>query len=103
MEFHHIGIPTQVQRDGEVYLDGAKLFVTPVEANPYQTEWLRFEADSPMPELLKTVPHIAYVVPNLDEALVGKEVLIPPFQPMDGLNVAFIVHDGAPVEFMQYA
>jgi len=101
MEFHHIGIPTDTQRDGETYLEGAKLFVTDAAADPYKIEWLRFEADSPMPDALKTTPHVAYVVDDMAAALEGQSVLIEPFAPMEGVNVAFIMHDGAPVEFMK--
>ncbi len=101
MEFHHIGIPTQTQREGETYLEGAKLYVTDAEANPYRIEWLRFEEGSPMPEQLQTTPHISFVVDDMDAALDGQDILIEPFEPMEGVTVAFIMHDGAPVEFMK--
>jgi hypothetical protein len=100
-EFHHIGIPSDKTRAGEVYLEGAKLFVTPVDASPNKIEWLRFEADSPMPPELKTTAHVAYQVDNLEAALQGQKVLIEPFMAMEGVRVAFIIEDGAPVEFMQ--
>ena len=101
MEFHHVGIPTQTKREGETYLEKARLFVTDAAASPFKIEWLRFEPDSPMPEQLKTSPHVAFVVQDMDAALEGREVLIEPFQPMEGITVAFIMHDGAPVEFMK--
>jgi len=102
-EFHHVGIPTQTQRDNETYLAEAGLYYTDVEASPYRIEWLRFEPDSPMPEALKTVAHVAFKVDDLEAELAGKDVLIEPFSPMEGLKVAFILHDGAPVELMQEA
>jgi hypothetical protein len=100
-EFHHVGIPTETRRDGETYLEPAKLYVTDAEASPYRIEWLRFEPDSPMPEALKKTAHVAFRVDDLQAALQGQDVLIPPFSPMEGIQVAFIMHDGAPVEFMQ--
>ena len=100
-EFHHIGIPTDRQRDNEAYVEGGKVHVTDVGASPYAIEWLRFEPDSPMPDVLKTTAHIAFKVDDLDAALAGKDVLIPAFSPMAGLKVAFIMDDGAPIEFMQ--
>ena len=99
--FSHIGIPTTFKRDGEIYLKDAKLFVTDFNASEYKIEWLRFEEDSPMPELLKTTAHVAYMVDDLDAAMAGKQTLIAPFEPMEGLRVAFILEDGAPIEFMQ--
>ena len=34
---------------------------------------------------------------SLKAALEGREILVEPFSPGEGLIVAFIVHDGAPV------
>jgi hypothetical protein len=101
MKFHHVGVPATEQRPGETYLEGARLYVTDAAASPYQIEWLRFEADSPMPAELKSGPHIAFTVDDLDQALVGKTVLIPPFEPLPGVRAAFITDDGAVVELMQ--
>jgi len=99
--FNHIGIPSTFKRDGETYLKDAKLYITDIAANQYNIEWLRFEDDSPMPEILKTTAHVAYMVDDLEKAMEGKQTLLPPFEPMDGLRVAFILEDGAPIEFMQ--
>ncbi len=54
-----------------------------------------------MPELVRTVPHVAFEVDDLDEVLKGKKVLIAPNSPSEGVTVAFIVDNGAPVEFLQ--
>jgi len=100
-KFNHVGIPTTQVRPGETYLEGGKVYITAIDASPYAIEWLRFEADSPMPDLLKTTAHVAFEVPNLEAAMAGKQVLLEPFSPMPGLRVAFIVDDGAPIEYMQ--
>ena len=55
-----------------------------------------------MPDLVKRVPHVAFVVDDLEAALVGKQVLIGPDSPFAGLRIAFIVHDGAPIELLQF-
>jgi ribosomal protein S18 acetylase RimI-like enzyme len=78
MRYHHIGIPSSVPRDGEVFLAEFKLHVQGFEDSPYGVEWLRFEGGSPLPELVKSVPHVAFVVDDLETALKGKEVIIPP-------------------------
>jgi hypothetical protein len=65
-------------------------------------EWLRFEPDCELPELVKTIPHVAFEVEDLSEALSGKEVLIEPNSPSQGVTVAFIVDNGAPIEFLQF-
>jgi hypothetical protein len=55
-----------------------------------------------MPELVKTVPHVAFEVDDLAAEMAGHEVLIAPNSPSPGLTVAFIVDDGAPVELMEF-
>lgn len=100
-QFHHFGVPTSTQQAGETYLEGAKLYITDPEASPYRIEFVRFEADSPMPEDLKTKSHAAYVVDSLEASMEGKTVVIPPFEPMAGLRCAFIYDGDALIELMQ--
>jgi len=102
LTYHHIGIPTTIPRPGEVYLERFKMHVVGYDTNPFGIEWLRFEPDCALPELVQTVPHIAFTVDDLAEALEGREVLIEPNSPSEGVTVAFIVDNGAPVEFLQY-
>ena len=102
MKYHHVGIPTQDPRDGEVYLERFKMFVSGFETSTFGVEWIRFEADAPFPELVKTVPHVAFVVNDLEEAIAGREILIYPNSPSEGVTVAFVVENGAPVEFLEF-
>lgn len=102
MKYHHLGIPTDTPREGEVYLEKYKMYVSGFDTSEYGIEWMRFESDCPLPEMVKTVPHIAFEVDNLHEAIAGKEVLIEPNSPSEGLVVAFIVENGAPVEFLWF-
>lgn len=100
-KYHHIGIPTIIPRENETYLENYKMYVSGFETSTYGVEWMRFESDSPLPELIKTVPHVAFEVNDLEKEILNKEVLIPPNSPSDGIIVAFIVDDGAPIEFIQ--
>ena len=101
-KYHHLGIPTTEVRAGERYLAHFKLHVSGYEQSPYGVEWMRFDADCPMPELVKKVPHVAFEVDDLDAELAGKVMLIAPNSPSPGIRVAFIVDNGAPVEFLQF-
>jgi len=103
MRYHHLGIPTTIPQPGETYLEEFKVFCTDHESNPFGIQWMRYEADSPLPELVKTVPHVAFEVDDLAAALEGQEVLIEPNSPSDGVLVAFVVCDGAPVEFLEFS
>ena len=100
-KFHHFGVPSKTKRDGETFIDGAMVHVTDPEAHPYRVEFVRFDADSPMPELLKTTPHAAYIVPSLDAAIKGKKIIIEPFDATPTLRCAFIVDGEALLELME--
>ncbi len=99
--YHHLGIPTDESRPGEVYLERYRVHVSGFETSPYGIEWMRFEPDCPLPDLIKRVPHVAFRVDRLEPELEGKEVLIAPNSPSDGVRVAFIVDNGAPIEFIE--
>ncbi len=45
--------------------------------------------------------HVAFEVNDLEAELVGQDVLIAPNSPSPGVRVAFIVHNGAPIEFLE--
>ncbi len=102
LRYHHIGIPTTTPRPGEEYNEEYKFYACGYFESPYGVEWLRFDADCAVPELVKTVPHVAFVVEDLEAALKGKEVIIEPNSPTEGVTVAFIVDNGAPIEFLQF-
>ncbi len=101
-KYHHVGIPSDTAHPGETYLEEFKMYCTDHKSNPFGIQWMRFEADCPLPELVKTVPHVAFEVDDLERALSGHEILIEPNSPSDGVVVAFVVCDGAPVEFLEF-
>ena len=101
IRYHHLGIPTTEARPGERYLPEYRVHVSGYETSPYRIEWMRFEEDCPLPDLVQQVPHVAFEVDDLDAALEGREVLIEPNSPSPGVLVAFVVDNGAPVELMQ--
>ena len=45
---------------------------------------------------------MAFEVDDLQKALAGQEILIPPNSPSPGVLVAFVGCNGAPVEFLQF-
>jgi hypothetical protein len=102
MRYHHLGIPTRFVREGEIYLEDFKVFVSGFDQSPYGVEWLRYETGCPLPEIVKTIPHVAFAVRDLEAAIAGKEILIKPNRPSEGVTVAFILDNGAPVEFLQF-
>lgn len=99
--FHHIGVPIETRLPQMRYIPHLKFAVTGYESSPYKYEWMHFDVDCPLPELVKTRPHICFEVDDLDRALEGREILIAPTSPSPELRVAFIVHEGAPIELLQ--
>lgn len=99
--FHHVGVPVPNRLPGMRYIPHLKFAVTGYETSPFKYEWMHFDADCPLPELIKTTPHICFEVDDLDAALIGREILIEPTKPVPELRVAFIVEGGAPIELLQ--
>jgi hypothetical protein len=100
--YHHIGIPTDKPRNGEQYLENLKMYVSGFQTSPYGIEWMRFEPDSPISELIKTIPHVAFEVDNLDVEIKGKELLGGVSEPSEGVRVAMIIDNGAPIELLEF-
>jgi hypothetical protein len=100
--YHHLGIPVPTPRPGSHYLAEYKVWAGGFAENPYGVEWMHYEPECRVPELVKTVPHVAFEVDDLDAELAGHEILIAPNSPSPGVRVAFIVKDGAPIEFLQF-
>lgn len=102
LKFNHWGIPTAETKPGMTYLDGIKTAITDFAASPHAVEWLKFDADSPMPTLIRTMPHIACEVEDMAAAMAGEKVLVEPFPVGDNLTCAFIEGDGFAVELMEF-
>lgn len=100
--YHHIGVPTDIPRDGEEYIAQYGMYVSGFGSSPYGVEWMRFEPWSPLPEIIRTVAHVAFEVDDLDAALQGQEIIFPPGSPSDGVRAAMILHNGAPVEVITF-
>jgi len=101
VKFNHIGIPTAERFNGEIPIPHLKMTVSDHRNNAFGIQWQRYDDDAPYPEIVKSVPHVAFEVDRLDEALKGQTVIIEANSPTPGVIVAFIEINGAPVELMQ--
>ena len=101
MKFNHIGIPTTDRLEGEIDLPHLKMTVSDHANNPFGIQWQRYWEDAPYPDLVRTVPHVAFEVDDIESALADQKIIIAPNSPSDGVVVAFIEVEGAPVELLQ--
>ncbi|MBN1757601.1 MAG: hypothetical protein JW863_04750 [Chitinispirillaceae bacterium] len=101
LKYHHVGIPADKPIEGEVYLKDYKCYHFGYETSEFGIEWMRYEKDCPLPELVKTVPHVAFKVNDILEAIKGRKVIIEPNSSSEGTVVAFIEENGVPIEFIQ--
>jgi len=99
--YHHMGIPTNTVHENERYSSRFKMYTADAKNSDFFIQWHRFEKDSPLPKLLKTVPHIAFKVENLDEAIKGKNVILEPYFPFEGYQVAIVEDSGIPIELIE--
>jgi len=84
------------------HIEALHIWASDHQDNPYGIQRMVYEEDCPVPELVRARPHLAFVVDDLDEALVGKDVIIAPNSPSTGVRVAFITDRGEPVELMEF-
>lgn len=101
-KYHHIGLPTKISQKNEEYNEEWKFYGSGYFESQFGIEWLRIEKDSPLHPLIKTVPHIAFVVKDIKKSILGKKVIYGPNNPDKGVTVCFIEIDGAPIEFLQF-
>lgn len=99
-EYHHFGIPTKIPQDNEKYSPTFKMHTTPGD-NPWRIQWHRFEEGCPLHSLIQTLPHIAFKVNNIDEAIQNEHVILEPYFPFEGFRVAMIEKNGAVIELIE--
>jgi len=101
MKYHHQGISTKKKFKDDIYLEHLKVFVSGFGKNPYGVEWIRFEDGAEYPEIVRTIPHVAFEVDDIEEAIRKKNVIVKPNSPSPGIIVALIKENEPPIEFLQ--
>ncbi len=101
-KYHHLGIPTDIPRPDEIHLKEYGMHVSGFKTSPFGIEWMRFDEDSPISKLTRTVPHIAFEVDNIESALAAVNCESEISSPSEGVRVAMIIHNGAPIELIEF-
>lgn len=100
-EFHHMGIPTSEEKPGERYSARFGMYTSDSDCGIARVQWHRFESDSPVHLLIRSVPHPAFKVSDLAKAVEGCKLLLGPYEPIEGFQVAIIEDGGMPVELIE--
>ncbi len=102
-EYHHLGVPTNEHNKKEIYDPKWKYYTWGYDDSEFNIQMHRFDSNAPFPKLLTTQPHLAFRVPNLKEAIIGRNVIWGPIESKPGLFVAMIKDPatGMPVELLQ--
>lgn len=98
--YHHLGIPTNIIQPDERYSEKFKMYTSDHKGH-FKVQFHRIADDSPLHPVIKSLPHIAFQVEDLSEALKDKEILLEPYEPIAGYRVAIINDGGVPVEFVE--
>jgi hypothetical protein len=101
--YHHLGIPTTRPRKNEVHLKMLGLHVSGFDTSPYGIEWMRFDPGCDVDDLIRTIPHIAFEVDNLEKAVKGLTRIGKISSPSKGVRVAMVIDNGAPIELIEFA
>jgi hypothetical protein len=101
VRYHHLAIPTHDVMAGERQVPSFGYSHVSGTTNAYGIEWIRFHDDSPFPEMIKTRPHVAFEVDDLDEMLGGESLVFGPYQEHPGVRAAYIDVLDIPVKLMQ--
>jgi hypothetical protein len=99
--FHHMGIPTTEPRADERFSERFGMYTSDSDCKTLRIQWHRFEPGSSLHPLLRTVPHVAFKVADLERAMEGYNVLLGPYEPIADFRVAIIEDGGQPIELVE--
>jgi len=54
-QFDHIGVVTEEQHDGEVFVDATRVWVTSPRDHPFNVEWVRYDEPAGVAEVQNDV------------------------------------------------
>ena len=101
LEFLHVGVPTRTKQPNETHVEGLGVFITSPEEHDMKFEYLRFEANSPLPKVMQEKSHVAYKVDSIEKYAQGAQVIVEPFAVDPKTRIAFIIKDDVIFELME--
>ena len=100
--FDHLGITAFEPMPGEDWIEQSRCWVTNPRNHPESIEFLRYEPDCTVPDLVKNNPHVAFRVVDIAPYIKGQQIIIPPFVVGDFVEAVFIWKYNTVFEYMRY-
>ena len=100
--FDHVGLRTREPKPDENWIEQSRCWVTNPRNHPESIEFLRYEPDSSVPDLVKNNPHVAFRVDDIARHIKDQQIIIPPFVVADFVEAEFIWKHDAVFEYMRY-
>jgi hypothetical protein len=77
------------------------MYTSVADCDFMHVQYRRFDDDSALHPLLRTVPHVAFKVSDLNRAIAGRALLLGPYEPIEGFRVAIVRNGEQPVELIE--
>jgi len=82
---------------GERYSSTFKMYTSDGSDTSFRVQYHRFEPDSSLHPLIKTMTHVAFKIDNIDELIKNRPVLLRPYVPFPDFHVAIVEINGMPI------
>jgi hypothetical protein len=101
-EYMHTGIPVTTKKPNMTYVEALKIWISNPDDYTYKIEYVKFEEETPFPEIIHRSPHVAFKVDNIEKHLEkADEVIFPATEIGPGVRIAFALIDGTIFEFYE--
>lgn len=98
--YDHFGVIVPKPIEGMTYYPEFKVWTSSYDKNEFRIEFVCFDDGADYHPLIKKMAHVGFVVPDIEEAIKGRNVLKKPTA-FGNVLFAFIEENGVPVEFFQ--
>jgi len=75
-ELWFIGVPVSERRPGMFYVDALKIWINNPDRDPYHFQYFLVEPDSDWPDALRDVPHVGYLVDDVNKRLANVDEVL---------------------------
>ena len=100
--YNHLGIPTTKRFVNEKYWPNYDIYISGSKENEFNIQWMKCGPKCTLPKIVQEIPHVGFEVDDIQKAIKGYNVIFGPDNPIDGITIAFVLINDAPIEFIQF-